>query len=223
MDLESRTLERAGNLWVLAKPPGIPTSGRHLDDPDCLQTHLIQSHGGMVWAVHQLDADTSGVNIFVTEKRGVRAFQKEWGHEETRKLYLAFVRGVFPEGRVECTAPVGWVDERNLGVTSAGKEARTSFLRLGTSGQVSLVAARLWTGRTHQIRIHAAHLGHPLIGEEWYGEAPCSLHPRQALHAIRFDSPRFSFYCPLEEDLLALAEEVGLPIPGAEETVHLFR
>ena len=111
MDLESRTLERAGNLWVLAKPPGIPTSGRHLDDPDCLQTHLIQAHGGMVWAVHQLDADTSGVNIFVTEKRGVRAFQKEWGHEETRScislLFEEFFRRVGSNARHRLA---GWMN-----------------------------------------------------------------------------------------------------------------
>ena len=66
--LEERILLEQDGVLALDKPPGIPTSGLSLDDPDCLQHALMERHGGMVWAVHQIDADTSGVNLFVKEK-----------------------------------------------------------------------------------------------------------------------------------------------------------
>ena len=222
MDVGKRTLVRQGDIWVIAKPPGIPTSGRNLHDPDCVQTHLIRDHNSMVWAVHQLDADTSGVNLFVTDKREVRRFQREWSQPSTLKIYVAIVHGQFPVGKTDCLEPIGWVDERNLGISPHGKSAHTHFLHLATTGEFSLIAARLWTGRTHQIRIHAAHLGHRLVGEEWYGGEPCNHHARQALHAIFFQNSEWGLYCPLEPDLADLAKRLGLPIPVEEEIRHLF-
>ena len=75
-DLDERIICENESVLVVNKPYGLPSTGKSLDDDDCLQFYLIKRHGGMVWAIHQLDADTSGVNIFVTDKKLVPIYKK---------------------------------------------------------------------------------------------------------------------------------------------------
>ncbi|MEZ4323256.1 MAG: RNA pseudouridine synthase [Myxococcota bacterium] len=206
---------RDGPLLVWDKPPDLPTSGRSLDDDDCLQFHLMRAHGAMVWAVHQLDADTSGLNVFVTAKCAVAPTAARMQRPEARKRYLAVVHGVPSWDATVVDAPIGYVDARSLGVAPEGKPARTE-LRVRTRGPAhSLLEAELKTGRTHQIRIHLQHLGLSLVGEEWYRETPCLAHPRQALHAWRLDGLEPG---PLEArfppDLMGLAARLGCADPS---------
>lgn len=212
-DIDSRIVLERDGLLVMNKPPRMPSSGRNLRDSDCLQFWLMQRHGGMVWAVHQLDADTSGINVFVTEKHLVSHYHKRLGRQETRKEYVALVHGApaWDERIVE--APIGMVDARSLGVTASGKSAWSAFRVLGRGPKSALILAQIRTGRTHQIRIHLSHLGHPLIGEEWYRAPPCSRHPRQALHAWRLDMDGLSVSVPPAPDLVALAHSEGLLLP----------
>ena len=87
--LEARILLEEGGLLAVDKPHDLPTSGRALDDPDCLQWRLMRRAGGMVWAVHQLDADTTGVNLFTTERALVEPLKRAM----VEKRYLAVMRG----------------------------------------------------------------------------------------------------------------------------------
>jgi len=217
-DLEERILFEENGLLVVNKPPDLPSTGRSLEDSDCLQFWLMQRHGGMVWAVHQLDADTSGINVFTTEKKLVHQLQKRMRSPQGRKTYLALVHGspLWTHRKVE--APIGFIDSRSLGVTEQGKSASTHFSVLHHTTEHALIEASLLTGRTHQIRIHLSSLGHPLIGEEWYRDPPCPHHPRQALHAWKLDlaagpGPR-SFVAPLPTDLCQLAEKMKLSLPS---------
>lgn len=216
--LEERILVEQNGVLILDKPPGWPTSGKDLEDPDCLQYALIQRHGGMVWAVHQLDADTSGVNVFVLEKRLVPVWQERLRFPVARKTYLALVHGVVPfEGR-RIDLPVGPVEGGSLGVTPGGKRA-VSVARVRGRGQdCTLLEVLLETGRTHQIRIHLAHLGHPLIGEDWYGGPRPREHVRQALHAWRVEfadgSESQEVRAPLAEDLVQLGRRLGIEFPA---------
>lgn len=211
--LEDRILLERGGILAVDKCPDLPTSGRTLDDEDCLQFALMQRQGGMVWAVHQLDADTSGVNLFTTQKELVEKLKKGMAASEARKSYLAVVHGE-PEWEERlCEGPVGYVAEGRLGVTETGRSARSRFMVLARSPGFAVLRADIATGRTHQIRIHLSSLGHPLVGEEWYRSEPCTLHPRQALHAMGL-SLREPFHLDLEapcpDDLSALLERLGL-------------
>ncbi len=178
-----------GGLLVINKPYRLPTAGRNLDDPDCVQWHVIQACRKMVWAVHQLDADTTGALVMVRRRTLVPVWQRALGDEATSKVYLAWLQGELRGEFHRVDAPVGPLDigGRLLGVTPDGKPALSEFHVVASTPQATLAMVRIHTGRTHQIRIHAQHLGHPLVGEEWYAPAPCQLHPRQALHAWRIE------------------------------------
>ncbi|MFT6400560.1 MAG: 23S rRNA-/tRNA-specific pseudouridylate synthase [Bradymonadia bacterium] len=202
---------------VLNKPPLLPTAGRSLDDPDCLQFWLMMRHRRMVWAVHQLDADTTGVNVFVWKKTLVPVYQERMRFPNAQKSYLAIVHGdpAFDELRI--AEPLGYIkteDFSGQGVVQSGKKSATQVTVLGRNGRHALVRARLETGRTHQVRVHLAHVGHPLVGEEWYRRPACTEHPRQALHAERVEfrdgiEPGL-FEAPLTSDLLELVDRLGL-------------
>ncbi len=212
-DLEERILYEEDGFLVVNKPYGIPTSGRNLDDDDAVQYWLMQRQKGMVWAVHQLDADTSGVNIFVTEKKMVSRCQKALSDENSVKKYCAIVHGNPSWESCEERSSIGYIDSQNLGVTSEGKSAHSIFRVLERSGDFALIEATIMTGRTHQIRIHLHHLGHSLVGEEWYRSEKCLLHPRQALHAshISLSKPiKHIFEATLAPDLYNLARKLGL-------------
>ncbi len=209
-----------GGVWVADKPAGLPTAGRKLRDPNCLQHRLIRrNHGNMVWAVHQLDADTSGVNVFVTRKSLVPVWQQRMRSPNGRKHYWALVHGQLPEPQCTVDAPIGWTgwgDDRRWGIAPKGKPSRTHFRTLAVSadGRFSALRCRIETGRTHQIRVHLEHLGLWLVGEPYYTPTPCERHHRHALHAerLRFadgDEPR-GFESPLPDDLRELATALGV-------------
>ena len=220
-ELEGWILLEEGGLLVLDKPSDLPTSGRSLEDPDCLQSLLMQRQGAMVWAVHQLDADTSGLNLFVTEKHLVQEFKQRLAWPGCEKRYLAVVHGSPSWKQLRVEQPIGTLplsSPPSLGVIAGGRPSCTRLRVLVRSQGFALLEAVLETGRTHQIRIHAAHVGHPLVGEEWYRRPACVLHARQALHAqgLRFASgpePRW-LEAPPPLDFLQLCERLALPLPG---------
>ncbi len=221
-ELERRILLEAGPLLAVDKPPDLPTSGRALDDPDCLQAALLERAarrgGGFVWAVHQLDADTSGVNLFTTERALVEPLKRALGDPGAHKRYLALVHGEPAFEALSCCAPIGELRPGHLGVTPSGKRALSTFQVLARAPGCAALAVRILTGRTHQIRIHLQALGHPLVGEGWYRDPPCTRHPRQALHAAELVLPALPgipgtpcrIEAPLARDLEALQAELGL-------------
>lgn len=216
--LQACILYEDRDLVVVDKPWGLPSSGRQLKDPDCLQYALMQRHVSMVWAVHQLDADTSGVNLFVRRRELVGEWQARIRFPAARKRYLALVRGHPPAQRID--AAIGVVREEPsvcLGVTAAGRGAATQLEVLARGEDASLCELTLETGRTHQIRIHLQHIGHPLLGETWYVPERCGRHRRQALHAWRMEfevpAPGAPWTAELPEDLRELCRQVGIEAP----------
>jgi 23S rRNA pseudouridine1911/1915/1917 synthase len=209
-------LARHEKLLVINKPPAWPTTGRSLKDDDCVQFHLIKHFGEMVWAVHQLDADTSGLCLFCLSKSLTTQLKDLWVDPLMVKEYYAIAHGEPDWDAIDEYSSIGSVGEGSLGVHPDGKSAHTHFKVIDRSNGYSLIRARLHTGRTHQIRIHLSHLGHPLVGEGWYRDPPCSQHPRQALHAHRLQFPDNTLLptntltAPMTQDLIDLAEDLGL-------------
>ena len=219
--LKDPVLVEHDGVVVCAKPSGLPSSGRTLDDPWSLQALLmVRRRRAKVWAVHQLDQQTSGLNVFALRKPRV-AEAAAWLQDGT-KTYLAVVSGRLLDP-AEVTAPIGRIDKggrRVAALTPTGRPARSSVVPLAVGKDASLVSVRLHTGRTHQARLHLAHLGHPLLGERLHAPAPCRRHPRHALHAWRLDLPAAPgplqcLEAPLPFDLLECCAARGLRLPDS--------
>lgn len=218
MNLESRILYDQDDVIAVNKPAGITTSGATLEDPECLQWHVIQRQGGsMAWAVHQLDKLTTGVNVFVTKKALVPVWQERLRHPIARKDYLAICHGDPGEAPLRLDGPIGERPDGLWGVTPRGKPALTIVERLVSNGEASLLRCRIKTGRTNQIRVHLSEAGLPLFGEGRYLPEDDAFE-RHALHAwrIRFATrePPWEFSAPLPEDLRALCDSLQLPTPA---------
>ena len=147
--------------------------------------------------VHRLDAETSGVMVLAKSARAYAKLREMFeAHVAVRKTYLAVLHGA-PKARTGTVdAPIGkkpW-DPRRMAVVADGKRAVTHWTVLGRQGGLALVEFVIETGRTHQIRVHAAHLGHPLVGDALYGDkakdARLRRRPtRQLLHAVELAFP----------------------------------
>ena len=148
--------------------------------------------------VHRLDADTSGVMVLAKTQRAYLKLRELFeSHRDIRKTYLAVCHGAPTpkEGRLETTIGRKPWDAKRMAVdVPDGKRAVTEWTVLGRQGPVALVEFRIETGRTHQIRVHAAHLGHPLAGDPLYGDAAkdrrLRTRPvRTLLHAVELALP----------------------------------
>ncbi len=224
-EIKERILHHDGNLIVFNKPYDWPTSGHNLTDEDCVQFHLIRylrecglitptaKHPqGMAWAIHQLDADTSGLVLFTTERKAVNDYHQLLTSPETEKTYLAIVSGQPSWNTITETTPLGIRPDGSRGpLTEAegGQSTHTDFTVIERHGDFSVLKVRLHTGRTHQIRLHLAELGHSLLGEEWYSSPPCTRHFRQALHAYSLSLPDIPV-APIPDDLRSFISDTAL-------------
>lgn len=216
------------HLLVLNKPAGLVVhpapgnwSGTLLNgllarDP---QASLLPRAG----IVHRLDKDTSGLMVVARTRQVMDQLVAMIAARTVSREYLALAHGDWqgPASR-QVEDPIGR-DPRNrlrMAVVDlerhAGKTASTGIFRLGSEGGYCLVRCKLQTGRTHQIRVHMAAIGHPLVADEVYGGRPTSGLVRQALHACRlaFVHPvthaALEFLSPLPADLAAAVAGVGL-------------
>lgn len=169
--------------------------------------------------VHRLDKDTSGAMVVAKSEPALRGLAEQFHARRVEKRYLALVWGrpAPPVGTV-CTLIGRSVHNRKKmsARVSTGRPAVTRYALREAFADVSLLEVRTETGRTHQIRVHLAHIGHPVVGDRQYGRARrCALPapaPRQMLHAERlaFEHPRtgerLEFVAPLPADMRQLLE-----------------
>jgi 23S rRNA pseudouridine1911/1915/1917 synthase len=162
--------------------------------------------------VHRLDKDTSGLMIVARTDESHRALAAQIKRREVRREYLALVEGALESRSGTIDAPLGRDRRRRTrrAVRGAGeREARTHFEVLEVLPADTLVRARLETGRTHQVRVHFAAIGHPIAGDPEYGGGGRHGLSRQFLHSARlgFRHPitnkQLTFESPLPEDLQA--------------------
>ena len=181
--------------------------------------------------VHRLDKDTSGVMVVARTPFARMELARQFKQRTVSKIYLAVVRGLVARERFSIARPVGRhpVERKRMSVNSRhGREAVSAvcvLARMPAAGaDATLVGVRPLTGRTHQIRVHLASIGHPCLGDPLYGGRQLATFPfdRQALHALalRLSHPRtaaaLEFVAPLPEDLTGLLAARGVATGRAE-------
>jgi 23S rRNA pseudouridine1911/1915/1917 synthase len=166
--------------------------------------------------VHRLDKGTSGLLVVARSRRAYESLVAQLSTRRVERVYAALVLGTFEVASGVVDAPIGrsGSDPTRMAVASAGREARTRYDVVGEFTDpvpATLVECRLETGRTHQIRVHLAAIGHPVVGDDAYGGARSSLPaPRPLLHARRlaFEHPgtgeTMAFESPLPDDFEAV-------------------
>jgi 23S rRNA pseudouridine1911/1915/1917 synthase len=173
--------------------------------------------------VHRLDRDTSGLILVAKNEKARRALQRQFKERQVHKAYVALLDGhLYPAwGRIEAAVGRDPHHRQRMSVQTGGREATTEYHVLEqfahqvgpAAGDYTLVEAEPHTGRTHQIRVHFASIGHPVVGDGVYGRRRTSLPvSRQFLHARRlgFKHPstgqRLELEAPLPEELAALLD-----------------
>lgn len=207
------------SLLIVNKPAGMvvhPTGGKHsrtlanavlFHYEACGEQHAFHP-------VHRLDRQTSGL-VLIAKEAHIQHLLSASDEMSMERIYLAVIEGALPEPCGTIDAPIarrpGSIIERT--VSRDGKRAVTHYATLLQRGDLSLLALRLSTGRTHQIRVHLAHLGHPLLGDDLYGGNTTRI-VRQALHAhrLRLRHPlggeEIPVHAPFPADMAALFPEI---------------
>jgi 23S rRNA pseudouridine1911/1915/1917 synthase len=220
-------------LLALSKPPGIvvhPGSGNKngtLVSGLVYHCQAIAAVGDAArpGIVHRLDKDTSGLMLVAKDESVLRKLATDFKNRRVKKEYLAMVHGIMPEKSGRIVAPIGRhpVNRQKMAVQpETGRHAATSWRVIGEAeNRYSLLAIVIETGRTHQIRVHMQHIGHPLAGDRVYGGGSRDHRfPRQMLHAARlgFNHPVTAQYveivAPLWPDFFVAVKEVFGKIPS---------
>jgi len=223
-----------GHLIVINKPPGLvihPAAG----NPDGTLVNALLAHcrdlsgiGGVErpGIVHRLDKDTSGVLIAAKTDLAHRALSLSFRWRTTDKRYLAVAYGApkTAEGVVDAPIARHPIERKRMAVVPGGRQARTLWWARERFDGAWLVECRLVTGRTHQVRVHLAHIGHALVGDPTYAgrqwraiedgalAAACRDFPRQALHAWKLtithpaSGEPMTFEAPIPADIQALLD-----------------
>jgi 23S rRNA pseudouridine955/2504/2580 synthase len=222
--LDGAVLYEDDQVLVLDKPAGLAVHGGSGISLGVIETLRALRPGADLELVHRLDRDTSGCLMVSKRRSALRRLHAQLREGRVEKRYLVLLAGRLPKRVVEVTAPLRKNllrgGERMVQVdVDEGKPARTLFRTLKGLGPLTLAEAELDTGRTHQIRVHAAHLGAPVAGDDKYGDPAVNARLRALglkrlfLHAAALsfrpldDQPPVCVEAPLPE---ALAQVVAI-------------
>jgi 23S rRNA pseudouridine1911/1915/1917 synthase len=206
-------------LVVINKPAGLtvhPGAGRSdgtLVNALFYHCSSLSGIGGELrpGVVHRLDKETSGCLVVAKDDLTHQDLSRQFASRKVEKYYLALCQGKFSTKQGEILAPIGRhpVYRKKMAIVERGRSARTLFEVLQEVSDFSLVLCRLFSGRTHQIRVHMQHLGHPIVGDKLYGRHSRPFE-RHMLHAWRlgFTHPVmekwFEFEAEIPQEFVAL-------------------
>jgi 23S rRNA pseudouridine1911/1915/1917 synthase len=229
-DIQIEVVWEDERVLVISKPPGLVTHPAHGHTSGTLVSALLNlggplaGEGGMrPGVVHRLDKDTSGLLLVAKDDETLEYLVDAIKRRDVERRYYALVRGKVESASGSVDAAIGRHPRTLMAVVAGGKPAVTHFSVIGETDGATLLDVRLETGRTHQIRVHLAHIGHPVLGDGVYGgraELARSLGlERPFLHAWRLEFPhpsdgrRVEVESPLPADLQAALEKADIPIP----------
>ena len=227
--MEAAIVFEDARLLVLDKPTGVASHGGSGISHGAIETMRVLRPQQNLELVHRLDRDTSGLLIMAKKRSALtelQALMREEGGTGIRKRYLTLLMGRMPDGTMSVDAPlhIGLRQggERHVQVNAIGKPSLSHFKVLERRGGHSYCEVRIETGRTHQIRVHAQHIGHAVAGDDKYGDAAVNKRLREQvglkrlfLHAASLefaldggDTP-YVLNAPLAEDLAAALDRLG--------------
>jgi tRNA pseudouridine32 synthase / 23S rRNA pseudouridine746 synthase len=203
-EMVSRLLYRDGLMLVIDKPAGFavhrgPKGGESLEDHfDALRFGLPRQPA----LAHRLDRDTSGCLVLGRHRKALAALGKLFKSGAVEKTYWALVEGAPPSEAGTIELPLGRLDETRgwwMKHDPAGQRAVTKWKVMGRSatGDCAWLALEPVTGRTHQLRVHCAEMGWPIVGDAIYGKAPRSGGPVLHLHAREIVVPLYKNRAPI--------------------------
>jgi 23S rRNA pseudouridine1911/1915/1917 synthase len=209
------------DLILINKQPGIVThpTKSHPDNTIANAVTWYLTNKGIsckIRFVNRLDMDTSGLLIIAKNPYSHHILSKQMQQDKIKKRYIAFVWDIVENdsGKIEAPIHMPSGDSIKRVVDQKGRQSSTEFKVLKRYKNATMLEINLITGRTHQIRVHMSHLGHPLIGDSLYGADDIHLINRQALHAsyLSFLQPRYrntvQVEAPLPDDLTELEKKL---------------
>ncbi len=232
--MQAETIQETENWIALNKPAGL------LSIPDrkgieISLKRLLQEKYGEIFTVHRLDRDTSGIILFAKNAEAHKYLSQQFEERTIEKIYLGLVMGQLDEKKGTIDEPIAEHPSKKgmMRIVRNGKPSSTAFDVKEEFGKYSLVEFNIHTGRTHQIRVHMQHLGHPIVCDEMYGdgrpflissikrnfklaqdqEEERPILKRLALHAVKlnFTGPEDKSYqleVPLPKDMSALLKQL---------------
>lgn len=243
MEKENDILWKRASDWILTeqpewvaidKPSGILSIPDRMGKERSLKTWLAERYG-QIYTVHRIDRDTSGLILFARTPEAQQHFSAQFEHRETVKVYLGMVVGCPTETSGTIEAPIAEHPAGNgtMIIHRNGKAAHTEYTLIDRFPGYALLRFKILTGRTHQIRIHAKELGHPIVCDPIYGdgkpfllsslkkkfhlskkeEAERPLMGRLALHAHQLsfhglDGKKVELESPLHKDMRAMIQQL---------------
>ncbi|MCP4695819.1 MAG: 23S rRNA pseudouridine(955/2504/2580) synthase RluC [Gammaproteobacteria bacterium] len=210
-------------LMVINKPPGMAVHGGSGINFGVIEgLRALYPDTSRLELVHRLDRDTSGCLLIAKKNSMLRYLHALFRDGGIHKGYLGLVKGHWPARLVRVDAPlqknVLRSGERIVRVNNTGKTALSRFALKQTFAQASLVQVSLVTGRTHQIRVHAAHMGHPLAGDEKYGDTAFNRQMHAyGLNRLFLHAERMAFVLPDTRQRISIIA----PVPQSLEQVIL--
>jgi 23S rRNA pseudouridine955/2504/2580 synthase len=203
--------------WLVAldKPAGLAVHGGSGVAHGVIESlRSMRPQARFLELVHRLDRDTSGVLLVAKKRSALTAMHELMRGHDVDKRYLVGVRGRFRNAtqrvRAALAKRAGPSGEKHVYVSESGQAAETVFTRISRGAEASLLEAQLLTGRTHQIRVHLAHLKHPVLGDARYGDFELNKRLRKAgLNRMFLHAARLAFEHPQTHELMVV--ESALP------------
>lgn len=232
--LDGLIISENDDFVVINKPAGL-LSIPDREGKDISLKNILQDQYGKIFTVHRLDRQTSGLLVFAKNEETHKHLSKQFEERHSIKMYCGLTLGSFPDGKGSIDAPIAEhpVKKGLMTVHRNGKQALTDYTVLENFGIFSWVQFQIYTGRTHQVRVHAKHIGHPIACDELYGDGkPIFLSAlkhkfklsksqeeekpilnRLALHSYRLSftdahGTNHEFEAPLPKDFKALLQQL---------------